>query len=170
MDKGNEGDHIRSGRGKWSRSGVPHRGWVCVGVEDLQAVDAMCEMCESTEIRYVHHMVHRDFSGSLSVGCICAGHMEGSVAASQKREAQMKNRAGRRRRFPKLRWKTSRSGNPTRETDGFRVTIWPKGDLWCYTVASKDSSVVRHSRRSYGSPDDAKLGSFDCLTALLASS
>jgi hypothetical protein len=40
--------------GKWSQAGVPHRGWSCVGVEDLGAPEATCEMCETQKIRYVH--------------------------------------------------------------------------------------------------------------------
>jgi hypothetical protein len=46
------------GTGKWSRAGVPHKGWECVDVEDLENDRAICEMCEVTEIRYVHTMVH----------------------------------------------------------------------------------------------------------------
>ena len=42
--------------GKWSQIGVPHRGWTCVSVDDLGAPDAVCEMCETQAIRYVHHM------------------------------------------------------------------------------------------------------------------
>jgi hypothetical protein len=40
--------------GKWIEPGVPHKGWVCVAITDLEEVDAVCEMCEVQEIRYVH--------------------------------------------------------------------------------------------------------------------
>ena len=63
-------------RGKWSQTGVPHRGWACVGIEDLEEPAQFCEMCESVEIRYVHLMEHPDYPETLGVGCICAEHME----------------------------------------------------------------------------------------------
>lgn len=91
-----EQDLVTHRRGKWSVAGVPHRGWMCVDIEDLSSPSAECEMCESQSIRYVHHMQHADFPQVLQVGCICAGHMEGSLAASSAREASMKSRAGKR--------------------------------------------------------------------------
>ena len=47
--------------GKWSRVGVPHKGWTCVNVEDLGEPEAVCEMCEIQQIRYVHWMEHQTF-------------------------------------------------------------------------------------------------------------
>lgn len=67
--------------------GVLHSGWHCVDIEDLGEPHAEREMCESQTIRYVHHMEHPDYPGSLAVGCVCAGHMEGSLAAVRDREA-----------------------------------------------------------------------------------
>jgi hypothetical protein len=55
--------------GKWSEPGVPHRGWTCTGVTDLEEPAATCEMCETAAIRYVHHMEHADYPGGLGVGC-----------------------------------------------------------------------------------------------------
>ena len=45
--------------GKWNQSRVPHKGWSCVGFEDLGEPSTICEMCEHQEIRYVHTMRHR---------------------------------------------------------------------------------------------------------------
>lgn len=59
--------------GKWSQPGVPHKGWTCLDIEDLGEPSATCEMCEAQEIRYVHHMEHPNYSGSLGCGCVCAG-------------------------------------------------------------------------------------------------
>lgn len=47
--------------GKWSMPGVPHKGWTCIDIEDLGAPDAVCEMCERQDIRYVHAMEHPDY-------------------------------------------------------------------------------------------------------------
>jgi hypothetical protein len=37
--------------GKWIQPGVPHKGWTCVDIEDLDAPDSICEMCEVQEER-----------------------------------------------------------------------------------------------------------------------
>ncbi len=75
---------VAAGRGKWSIAGVPHKGWTCVDIEDLGEPSAECEMCESQSIRYVHHMQHPQYANVLAVGCVCAGHMEGDLAASRR--------------------------------------------------------------------------------------
>ncbi|MBO1518817.1 hypothetical protein J3U76_04035, partial [Oceanisphaera sp. DM8] len=80
---------VAARRGKWSRSGVPHRGWHCVDIEDLGSPQVECGMCESQSIRYVHHMEHPAYPEVLEVGCVCAGHMEEDVAAARTREASM---------------------------------------------------------------------------------
>ena len=59
---------IAAQRGKWSEAGVPHRGWICVDIEDLGEPQMVCEMCESRRIRYVHHMQHPQFREVLAVG------------------------------------------------------------------------------------------------------
>lgn len=96
------------GTGKWAMPGVPHRGWVCESVEDLEEPDATCEMCEVMRIRYVHHMSHPDYPVELTVGCVCAGHMEEDSAAPVERERVLRNTATRRARWLSLRWRRSR--------------------------------------------------------------
>ena len=65
-----------AGRGKWSTGNVPHKGWACVGVEDLGEPGQICEMCETQDIRYIHYMEHPEYSHILEVGCVCAENME----------------------------------------------------------------------------------------------
>ena len=77
-------------RGKWSVAGVPHRGWICVAVEDIGEPKAECEMCEKQKIRYIHYMQHPDYPDVLEVGSTCAGNMEGSLSSSRAREASIK--------------------------------------------------------------------------------
>jgi hypothetical protein len=77
------------GTGKWSRAGVPHKGWRCEDVEDLERDRAICEMCEVAEVRYVHTMVHASW-GRLRVGCVCAGNMEGDYVGAVAREAAVR--------------------------------------------------------------------------------
>lgn len=81
-----EEEVVAAKRGKWSVAGVPHKGWICVDIEDLGEPSSECEMCESQTIRYVHHMQHPDYPGVLQVSCVCAGHMEGNLAASRARK------------------------------------------------------------------------------------
>lgn len=78
----------------WKRAEVPHSGWMCTGVSDLGAPVGICEMCGYQIIRYAHRMRHPGYR-SLSVGCVCAGRMEGNVAAAKRREAEFKKRRGR---------------------------------------------------------------------------
>ena len=61
--------------GNWGRPGVPHKGWVCVAVDDLGHPDHVCQMCQKELVRYVHTMAHPDYPDRLDVGCVCAAHM-----------------------------------------------------------------------------------------------
>jgi hypothetical protein len=158
---------VAAGRGKWSKPGVPHRGWQCVDIEDLGKPNLECEMCESQTIRYVHHMEHPTYPEVLQVGCICAGHMEGDLAAARTREASMKSRAGKRTRWLSRVWRISANGNPWIKAYGYRVTVYPRGGGWAATVSPEDDSFVKYSRRNYPTVDRAKLASFDQITRLL---
>lgn len=162
-----ESKFIAGGRGKWSQAGVPHRGWSCVDIEDLGEPTKTCGMCESQIIRYVHFMEHPDYPDVLEAGCVCAGHMEENVAAAKDREDRVKSRTGKRKRWLSRKWKTSRRGNRWIAADGFRVTIYEKGLSWGATVAAEDNSLVRHSRKQYSTPEQAKLAAFDLITVLL---
>jgi len=155
-------------RGKWSSAGVPHKGWHCIDIEDLGEPQAECEMCESQTIRYVHHMEHPNYGSVLAVGCVCAGHMEGDVAAAQGREASMRSRASKRSRWISRRWKISAKGNPTIKSDGFRVTVYERGQGFGATIADVDGPSVHHARKNYSTMNQAKLAAFDHITRLLA--
>ena len=127
----------------------------------------MCAMCESQEIRYAHHMRHPQLAEILVVGCVCAGNMEGNLAAARERDRQMANRSIRRRRWVTCQWNRSAKGNEWLRADGFRVTIYQKRGAWAATVASEeDESFVRHSQRRYTTADAAKLAAFDVITRL----
>lgn len=168
MTNSTEEELIASGRGKWSVAGVPHKGWSCVDIEDLGEPLTECEMCESQKVRYVHHMEHPDYPDVLQVGCVCAGHMEGDMEASREREASMKSRAAKRKRWTARAWKTSAKGYPYISADGYRVTVYPRGQGWACTVAAVDGGRVQHSRRNFKTIDQAKLAAFDRITRLLS--
>jgi hypothetical protein len=164
----NEEDLIHARRGKWSAAGVPHKGWTCVDIIDLEEPSQECEMCETSMVRYIHCMEHPDYEDSLEVGCICAGHMEGDLAASRARESSMKSRAGKRKRWLTRAWKTSASGNFYIVADGYRITIYPKDKHWSATIAGVLTNFVKHSKKPYESIDQVKLAAFDVVTRLLA--
>lgn len=162
-----EEQQIKSGRGKWSNPGVPHRGWRCVDIEDLGAPQAECRMCESQTIRYVHHMQHPNYSEVLGVGCVCAGHMEEDVAAARGREVSMRSRASKRKRWLSRKWKTSVKGNPWIIANGYRITIYRRDSGWATLIAQGDEPPM-YSRRNFPAREQAQLAAFDHITKLLA--
>jgi hypothetical protein len=155
--------------GKWSESGVPHRGWECIYIDDLGAPSQICEMCESHDIRYVHHMQHSEYSEILEVGCICAGHMEQNVARAKQREASLRKASSRRKRWPSLKaWRLSRSGNPTISKDGYRVSIFPKGSTWSGVIVNELTGAKTFAKKQYATELAAKLAAFSGVLWLQA--
>ena len=154
--------------GKWSQAGVPHRGWVCVDIEDLGEPQITCQMCEFQTIRYVHHMEHPQYPEVRCVGCVCAGHMEGDLTAARNREVSMRSRIEKRKRWTTRKWKISAKGFPWIRSDRYRVTVYPKGTGWTATVSTEDNSSVQHCRKIYLTQDRAKLSAFDHITRLLS--
>lgn len=153
--------------GKWSQAGVPHQGWRCLEVEDLGSPDAICEMCETQEIRYVHHMEHPNYEGGLGVGCVCAEHMEEDYEAPRRREAKLRNATQRRRRWLHRKWRVSVKGNPFLNTDGFNITVFRKPNgRWGGRLEDRATGRFILSRREYLTEDQAKLAAFDGMIFL----
>ncbi|MEA2898149.1 MAG: hypothetical protein QOJ84_3764 [Bradyrhizobium sp.] len=153
--------------GKWSQAGIPHKGWSCVGVEDLGAPEATCEMCETQEIRYVHTMHHPDYLTELGVGCICAERMEDDYLRPRQREKALRSAAGRKKRWLSRAWKVSARGNPFINTDGFNITIFHNADdSWGGRIEERETGRSVVSKRKYQSEDAAKLAAFDGMVFL----
>lgn len=119
-----------SSLGKWSKQGVPKKGWICIGLEDLGEPATECEMCENQEIRYVHQMQHPNYPDILDCGCVCAGKLEENYAAASKRESDSKNLAQRRARWLTRKWKVSTNGNDYLKTDGFHIVVFSNPGGW----------------------------------------
>jgi hypothetical protein len=90
-------------RGKWSKLGVPHKGWQFVRIYDCEDIgaeygDITCEMCESEPIRYVHVMNHSSYPRELGCGCVCAGKMQEDVKTAKSREGKLKRSIAKRKR------------------------------------------------------------------------
>jgi hypothetical protein len=151
------------GTGKWRQRGVPHKGWQCVEIEDLEEPCHVCEMCEVQIVRYVHTMVHPDYE-TLEVGCICAGYMEQDLIGARQREAHFKQRLSRRMNWLRRTWRISHSGNEFINTqDGFNVVVFQNGETWGARFLDKQTGYVRFAQRAYANADAAKLATFDAI-------
>ena len=150
--------------GKWSQPNVPHRGWNCISVEDLGSPDEICEMCETQEIRYVHFMKHPDYERVLGVGCVCAERMEEDYVRPKRRENELRNAAGRKRRWLARKWRISAKGNAYLNVDGINITVFQKRDgTWGGRLQNRMSGRKVDSQRIYASEDEAKLAAFDAM-------
>jgi hypothetical protein len=156
--------------GKWSRPGVPHKGWVCIDIEDLGEPTAVCEMCETQEIRYVHYMQHPTYAEALGCGCICAGRMEEDYASAHKREKALRNAASRKQRWLSRAWRVSSNGNPYINADGYNIVVFPvqsfSGGGWGFRVKNRNTDASLQSRNPCPSCDAAKLRAFDAMILL----
>lgn len=150
-------------RGKWSQPGVPHKGWTCVGVDDLEEPSQECEMCESVDIRFVHYMEHPDYPGTLGVGCICAEHMEDDYVRPREREAGIRLIARRRRTWADREWRVSQLGNPFINTEGFNLTVFQNGDGFQISVSRRGTDKRQNGHKSYPSKIEAKAAALNAL-------
>ncbi len=153
--------------GKWAVAGVPHTGWSCAGISDLDDDRAVCEMCELAEIRYAHHMTHPGWPDSLAVGCICAGFMEQDRERAQSRERTFVNEQARRRTWLTRKWRRSRRGYEFLNTDGFNIVIYEHGGGWGSRITNRAGGEFWESRKYYGTSDAAKMGALTGLLWLL---
>jgi hypothetical protein len=101
--------------GKWKDKVTPKSLWKCQDVEDLGSANLLCQMCEREYVRYAHTMQH-DNHENLTVGCICAGHMEGDLKSAKGRESYLHSRHQRRAKWLGSEWETSRNGNLYKKT------------------------------------------------------
>lgn len=153
--------------GKWTLPGVPHKGWRCVDIEELEEQDHLCEMCEARLVRFVHVMEHAGYDEVLRVGCVCAGHMEEDLLGARKRETAYRNDRSRRSRWLRRRWGLSAAGNEYLNTnDGFNVVVYRKGAIWGARVEHRPSGFAQSSRRPYRTSDHAKLAAFEAMLGM----
>lgn len=126
--------------------GAPTTGWYCVGVNDVRGEDrnaplSTCELCGCPHVRYEHIMDNDLYFEQVTVGCICAGIMEGNILAAEERERQMANRAKRKRNFLKHKWQHPWRGYWRRVYRGREVEIHESGGR--YTVHA-DGRTTSH--------------------------
>jgi hypothetical protein len=144
---------------RWTTPGVPHKGWVWLGVEDVGEPEHTCEMCGQEGIRFVHTVSHAEYR-DLEVGCVCAEKMCLDYDRPRRHETKLRNREAARVRWLGRFSNVSSNGNFWMKEDGrllvvFRVRSRP--GLW----KAKIGSVF--GQRFYPSADDAKLAVFGVL-------
>ena len=152
-------------RGKWSQSGVPHKGWTLAGFEDLGGLDGTCEMCETQSIRYVHHMEHPEYASVLGAGRVCASHMEEDYEAAHGREKKAKNLSKRRANWMSTEWKESSRGNHYINRQGFNTVLFRRNGCWAYRIEERESGQ-KWPKSGFATEDDAKLAAFKQFIAL----
>lgn len=158
-----EEDSVKRGHGRWSEKGIPHKGWECKGVDDLEEPSMTCEMCQTSMIRFAHRMVHPLFDGELRVGAVCAGHMSEDLQGAKTRETALKNHIKRRVNWLTRKWRISKNGNPFIKCDGYIVIVFGKGNAWGCSVTKEISKEKVTLRGVYATCDDAKLAGFDFI-------
>ncbi len=124
-------------------------------------------MCETQDIRYVHHMEHPDYHESLAVGCVCAEHMENDYEGPRRREKALRNAAQRKRRWLSRKWKVSAKGNAYLNTHGLNITVFQRNPkLWGARIEDRATGRSVSSRRPHQTEDAAKLAAFDAMIFL----
>jgi hypothetical protein len=156
----------------WDRPGVPHRGWRCVAVEDTGEATHTCEMCGREEIRHVHTLVHDAFATPLDVGCVCAEKLEegpagasrsGGAPTPREREASLRGRAAKRKKWLTRRWRASSKGGFFLRSQGLVIVVKQYEDgRWKASAKYPDDRWV-YARGSYDVLPAAQLAIFDVL-------
>jgi hypothetical protein len=159
----------------WNKPDVPHKGWRCIQVCDLQFeqgedyVPEVCEMCGQENLRFVHFMQHADYGRVVRVGCVCAEKMECDRVNPKLREQQLVNRMARRSRWLNRKWRVSAKGNHFLNIEACNVVVYPdkfNSGQWRFRI-SDGFDETTFSDDNYATPDEAKLALFDTLADLL---
>lgn len=148
---------------RWDHPNVPHKEWRCVNITDLGEPIHTCEMCGQEQIRYVHTMEHDDHD-NLDVGCVCAEKMTDDYINPKLREARLKNRAARRMKWLRRKWRVSAKGNLFLNTGGRNVGVRfdKTARKWSYWI-KEEWLGTSFSGASFNTSQEAKLALFDDL-------
>ena len=145
--------------------GAPLQDWYCIGVMDTEEDSGgsfTCELCGCSRVRFVHEMSHKQYFEDVSVGCICAGIMEGDILAAKERERLIKNRARRRSNFLRRKWKENRWGGYQLKYKGDWISI-SGSDRSQYRVNYKKKSVQMYKGKPITNFLSAIYAAFDLV-------
>ncbi len=107
-------------------------------------------------------MHHPDY-GTLGVGCVSAGKMEGNPERAKQREQDFKNKESRKENFRNRKWKTSKNNNSyIKIKDHLIVLYYNKNyDNWKYSIDNEFCKEVFATR------DEAMDAAFEALESRL---
>lgn len=122
--------------------GAPLSGWYCEDIIDVREDDpeaplSQCELCGCASVRYEHVMMHDQYFEPVTVGCICAGIMEGDILKAKERERLMRNRSKRKKSFIKRPWRQPRHNVHHRTYRGKPITIVEYSGSYVVYVGAK---------------------------------
>lgn len=121
-------------------------------------------MCEVADIRYVHHMTHPDYSGTLNVGCICAENMEEDYVGPRLREKRLRDRARRLKTWMHRPWTQNRYIHSWHlNTEGYHLCLDQIGSKWRVSVQHRQTRAWKHGKNYYPTIEAAKQASLDAL-------
>lgn len=146
---------------KWKDKTVPNLGWDCSYIEDVGSDDMeTCEMCESSQIRYVHTVTHESY-GELRVGCVCGGRMCGDEETSLKNEKNLKILIKDKDKLLNKKWRISKNGNDYIKLGDLLFTVFYKKGHYHYSLNSGNHTTFSDYKSYYHTKDDAKLAGID---------
>lgn len=154
---------------KLKELGAPLENWFCVNVVDHLGEDPNialtdCELCGCSQVRYIHVMRHYDYRDLLSVGCVCAGVMEGDMLKAKERNRLLKNRASRRVNFAKRKWADLLPNVWTRKYKGELIyMIKTSNGQNQYKVSYMDKTIDQYKGRIIDNPLTASYAAFELI-------
>ncbi|WP_262518442.1 hypothetical protein [Agrobacterium tumefaciens] len=153
---------VHTSRGKWSSPGIPHKGWTCVGIDDLEAPSQECEMCESVDVRYIHYMEHR-----LPGDTRCRLRMRGAYGRRlrQAKAARVGNAPDcpPAQSWATKKWRISQLGNHFVNTEGFNLTVFERAGGFGISVARRGTDRHQTGKKSYPTQEGAKAAALSAL-------
>ncbi len=152
--------------GLWSDLSVPRRGWELIDVEDLGCDESdfkLCEACGKKHVRYVHHLRHPSYAGTVGVGCVCGAkmqHDEGAEYIGRELEKRLVRRDRRRRTWLTRKWALSSKGNVKMKAEGWLFILCNRGRFWEAFLKPADADDFKYKAR-FATEAEAKLALFD---------
>lgn len=144
----------------WNNPAIPKHDWAYKKIEDLEEIAAVCRMCGSKRIRYVHEMACPVSGKSLECGCVCAGRLEGSVEKANDREKKLKNLHARIGAWEGLNWRRNSKGNLVLKKEGLFVVVWKDGFYnrgWSWSIYERGYNGAVEKAEGFLTDEDSAL-------------
>lgn len=159
---------------RWDQPNIPHKGWTEIDVIDLADDTDLdedieyetCDMCGNEKIRFVHVLIHPEYSGEIHVGCDCAAKMTDDYFNPEARENEVRNRSSRKRNFMKQQWYQNSNGNYVLRYKGEYVTVIPSRYGKGYGVYYRGKRMWEYKGRKIMDLDTAKRAAFDAFDSV----